>query len=113
MISTSILVSAKTGEAIETEYDSGIAPPTPEEALASERAAMICTRAQGKLAIGPEIWAQVVAMADDPETPWGLRVAVHDTYEWRRLDTNMDALIWAMQLTPEDADDLFRLAMTL
>jgi len=78
-----------------------------------QRAAMICTRAQGKLAIGPEIWAQVVALADDPETPWGLRVAVHDTYEWRRLDPNMDALIWAMQLTPEEADDLFRLAMTL
>ena len=89
------------------------APPTPEEILAAERAAMVCTRAQGKLAIGPEVWAQVVAMADEPDTPWGLKVAIYDTYEWRRLDPNMDVLIWAMQLTPEEADDLFRLAMTL
>ena len=87
--------------------------PTPEEALANERAAMVCSRAQGKMAIGPEVWAQVVAMADDPETPWGLKVAIYDTYEWRRLDPNMDVLIWAMDLTPEQADDLFRLAMTL
>ena len=105
------LISARTGKIIGDPPV--IAEPTPEEALQAERAAMICTRAQGKLAIGPEIWAQVVALADDPETPWGLRVAVHDTYEWRRLDPNMDALIWAMQLTPEEADDLFRLAMTL
>ena len=90
--------------------------PTPEEiaaALEAERADMVCSRAQGKLAIGPEVWAQVVAMADDPETPWGLKVAIFDTYEWRRLDPNMDVLIWAMQLTPDEADDLFRLAMTL
>ena len=87
--------------------------PTPEEILAAERAGWSCTRAQGKLAIGPEIWAKVVALADDPETPWGLKVAIYDTYEWRRLDPDMDALIWAMQLTPEEADDLFRLAMTL
>jgi len=87
--------------------------PDPAPSIEDQRAAMVCTRAQGKLAIGPEIWAQVVAMADDPETPWGIKVAIYDTYEWRRLDPNMDALIWAMGLTPEEADDLFRLAMTL
>ena len=89
------------------------APLTPEETLAYERASMVCSRSQGKLAIGPEIWGQVVALAEDPETPWGLKVAIYDTYEWRRLDPNMDALIWAMDLTQEEADDLFRLAMTL
>jgi len=101
------LISAKTGKIIGD-------PPVPREPTPDElRAAMTCTRAQGKLAIGPEIWAQVVAMADDPETPWGLKVAIYDTYEWRRLDPDMDVLIWAMGLTPEEADDLFRLAMTL
>ena len=101
------------GKVIRDALPGELPEPTPEEILAAERAAMICTRAQGKLAIGPEVWAQVVAMADDPETPWGLKVAIYDTYEWRRLDPNMDVLIWAMQLTPEEADDLFRLAMTL
>ena len=101
------LISAKTGKII------GVPPVPREPNIEEQRAAMICTRAQGKLAIGPEVWAQVVAMADEPDTPWGLKVAIFDTYEWRRLDPNMDVLIWAMQLTPEEADDLFRLAMTL
>ena len=107
-----IIVNAATGKSVIVNIPNA----TPEEiaaALEAERASMVCTRAQGKLAIGPEVWAKVVAMADEPETPWGLKVAVYDTYEWRRLDPNMDVLIWAMQLTPEEADDLFRLAMTL
>ena len=95
------------------QREAELAAITPESLLAQERARMVCSRAQGKTAIGPEIWAGVLALADDPETPWALKVAVHDTYEWRRLDPNMDTLIWAMGLTPEEADDLFRLAMTL
>ena len=87
--------------------------PDPAETLAAERAAMKCTRQQGKLALGPTVWAGVVALADDPDTPWGLKVAVQDTVEWERMDEDMAALIWAMQLTDEQADDLFRLAMTL
>ena len=89
--------------------------PTPDaaEALAAERAAMKCTRQQGKLALGAAVWAGVVALADGPDTPWGLKVAVSDTVEWERMDQDMAALIWAMQLTDEQADDLFRLAMTL
>lgn len=93
---------------------------TPEEianaeaqALIQERAEMSCSRAQGKMAIGADVWAQVEAMANAPETPWALKVVIYDTYEWRRLDPNMDALIWAMGLTQEQADDLFRLATTL
>lgn len=88
-------------------------PQPPEPTIEEQRATWSCSRAQGKLAIGPEVWANVVAMADDPETPWGLKVAIYDTYEWHRLDPNMDVLIWAMGLTDEQADDLFRLAMTL
>ena len=85
----------------------------PQELLAKERANMVCTRQQGKLALGPTVWASVLALADDPDTPWGLRVAIEDTVEWRRTDEDMQALIWAMGLTEEQADDLFRLAMTL
>lgn len=93
---------------------------TPEEvsafeagALAAERATMKCSRAQGKMAIGADVWAQVEAMANDPATPWALKVAIYDTNEWNRSNKNMDALAWAMGLTPEQTDDLFRLAVTL
>lgn len=85
--------------------------PTAEELLERERAAMKCSRRQGKLALGEEKWKEVLSIADDPEMPWGLRVAVHDTYEWHRNSEEMSALIWAMGLTPEEADDLFRAAM--
>ena len=85
----------------------------PSELLAEERSKMKCTRAQGKMAIGSAIWASVLLLAEDPETPWALKVAIEDTTEWERLNPNMVTLIWAMQLTDEEADDLFRLAMTL
>ena len=85
----------------------------PATLLAQERRAMTCSRAQGKTVIGPDIWNQVTALAKDMETPWGLKVVIYDTYVWNRLDPNMDALIWAMGLTPEQADDLFRAAMDL
>ena len=87
--------------------------PTPAEILAAERAAMVCTRQQGKLALGSTVWASVLTMVDDPDTPWGLKVAIEDTVEWRRTDEDMQALVWAMGLSEEQADDLFRLAMTL
>ena len=87
--------------------------PYPAEVLAAERAAMVCTRQQGKLALGPTVWASVLTMVDDPDTPWGLKVAIEDTVEWRRTNEDMQALVWAMGLTEEQADDLFRLAMTL
>jgi hypothetical protein len=77
------------------------------------RAGMTCSRTQGKTVIGPDVWDQVTALAEDMETPWGLKVVIYDTYVWNRLDPNMDALIWAMGLTPEQADDLFRTAMDL
>ena len=87
--------------------------PDPAELLAKERANMKCTRQQGKLALGPTVWASVLALASEPDTPWGLKVAIEDTVEWRRTDEDMQALVWAIGLTEEQADDLFRLAMTL
>jgi len=98
--------SLVNGEWVEPQED-------PEQELKAWRENASCTRAQGKLAIGPEVWGQVVTMLDDPETPWGLRVAVEDTPVWNRNNEDMAALIWAMGLTEEQADDLFRLAVTL
>lgn len=90
-----------------------IKEPSATEVLAQERANMVCTRQQGKLALGETVWTSVLSLASDPNTPWGLRVAIEDTAVWRRTDEDMQALIWAMNLTEEQADDLFRLAMTL
>jgi hypothetical protein len=89
--------------------------PDPATALAEARAAMVCTRRQGKLAVGQALWAQTEALLEGmgADVPWGLRVAIYDTQEWRRTDPDMQALIWALNLTDEQADDLFRLAATL
>jgi hypothetical protein len=89
------------------------APAVYVPTLAERRAEMRCSRAQGKTVIGAVVWAQVTALADDPGTLWGLKVIIHDTYEWSRTDPNMDALIWAMGMTPTEADDLFTAAMNL
>ena len=89
------------------------APAAYVPTLAERRAKMTCSRAQGKTVMGAALWSQVTALADDPGTPWGLKVIIHDTYEWGRTDPNMDALIWAMGMTPAEADDLFTAAMNL
>lgn len=89
------------------------ATPTPTEELATERKYMSCTRQQGKIALGAQKWASLMALVADPAIPWGLRVAIDDTPIWHRTDGDMQALIWAMNLTEEEADDLFRLAATL
>lgn len=89
--------------------------------LDAEREAMVCTRRQGLLALGPTLWTQTEALLAsmeanpdvDPATVWALKVAIYHTQEWRRLDQDMAALIWALDLTPEQADDLFRRAMAI
>lgn len=95
------------------------APAVVPMSLAQEQALMRCTRQQGKLALGPSRWAQVLDLLAnpdpswDPATLWALQVAIEDTIEWRRLDPDMQVLIWAMNLTPQEADEIFRRAMTL
>ena len=89
------------------------APTVVQPTLAEQRAEMSCSRAQGMTVLGETVWARVIALAEDPSTPWALKVAVHNTYEWRRLSSDMDTLIWAMGLTAEEADALFVAAMAL
>jgi hypothetical protein len=103
----------KDGKIVEVEAVTVHPIVSPATLVAQERAAMTCSRAQGKTVIGADIWNQVIVLAEDMETLWGLKVVIYDTYVWNRLDPNMDALIWAMGLTPEQADDLFRAAMDL
>jgi hypothetical protein len=89
------------------------APLDPAAALALERAAMVCTRRQGKTAIGAALWARAEAIAADPETPWAMGVAILDADIWERLSPEMDALAWALGLEPVEVDALFRLAVSL
>lgn len=39
--------------------------------------------------------------------------AAEDTNDWRRMGASMGVLIWAMGLSPKNADDPFREAMAL
>tara|TARA_R110001606_G_scaffold193560_1_gene341264 strand:- start:26 stop:328 length:303 start_codon:yes stop_codon:yes gene_type:complete len=93
--------------------------PSKAEVLQREREQMVCTRQQGRLALGPTRWAATLALLEKPDpnwsptTLWVIQVAIEDTVEWRRTDPDMQMLLWAMNLTDEQADDLFRLAMTL
>ena len=81
--------------------------------IADKRILMVCSRQQGKLALGQEEWTKVLSLLDHEETPWGLRVAISDTTVWNRTDEDMAALVWAMNMSDEEADSMFILAMTL
>ena len=83
--------------------------PTPEEILAAERAAMICTPAQMRLVLHRmDLLAQVQAIADgDPEASIVWEYATQIV----RTSPLIEAL--ATNFTPEQIDDTFRAAMAL
>ena len=84
-------------------------PPTPEEILAEQRAAMICTPAQMRLALHRmDLLAQVQAIADgDPEASI--------VWEYATQIVRTSPLIEALSgdFTPEQIDDIFRAAMAV
>ena len=83
--------------------------PTPEETLAAERAAMICTPAQMRLALHRMgLLQQVQVIADgDPEASIVWEYATHIV----RTSPLIEAL--SGDLTPEQIDDIFRAAMAV
>ena len=83
--------------------------PTPEEILAQERAAMICTPAQMRLVLHRMgLLAQVQAIAEaDPEASIVWEYATQIV----RTSPLIEAL--ATNFTPEQIDDIFRAAMAL
>ena len=117
MIHTVKQINAKTGEISFIEYDDGETDPTAEEIAAAEldaeRAAMICSRLQARLALGAVTCAALDAMADDAETPWALAQTLKYAQTWHRLHETMDEIGWALDYTAEEIDALFRVAMTL
>ena len=84
-------------------------PPAPEDALAEERAAMICTPAQMRLALHRMgLLSQVQAIADaDPEASI--------VWEYATKIVRNSPLIEALgtDFTPEEIDDIFRTAMAI
>ena len=84
-------------------------PPTPEEILAAERAAMTCTPAQMRLALHRmDLLTQVQAIADaDPEASI--------VWEYATQIIRTSPLIEALgtDFTPEEIDDIFRVAMAV
>ena len=85
--------------------------PDPAAILATERAAMVCSRLQGRLVLGPETCAALDAMAADPETPWAMRQTIANAIEWRRTSQAMTELGYLLGYTDYQMDDLFRAAM--
>ena len=103
-----LVYSAKTGESRVEEMPQ----PTPEEiaaALEQERAAMICTPAQMRLALHRmDLLAQVQGIADsDPEASI--------VWEYATQIIRTSPLIEALgtDFTPEQIDEIFRAAMAV
>lgn len=82
-------------------------------ALEAERAEMQCSPLQGMLVLGEERWLQVEAFLASPETPFAMRTSITSAVVWYRNSQTIDELAWLMGLTPEEVDDLFRLAATI
>jgi hypothetical protein len=85
----------------------------PAEALAAERAAMSCSRLQGRLVLGEATCTALDAIANDDLTPWAMRQTINNAIEWRRTSQAMTELGYLLGYTDAQMDDLFRLAMTV
>lgn len=81
--------------------------------LAEWRANAKCSPLQGKLALGEPRWLAVEQLINDPETPWTMKQIIQDASVWERNSETMDTLIWLMGMTPEEADELFKIAMEI
>lgn len=90
-------------------------PPqlSPSELLSAERAAMVCSRLQGRLVLGEATCAAIDAIAADPLTPWAMRQTIANAIEWRRTSQAMTELGYLLGYTDAQMDELFRAAMTV
>ena len=78
----------------------------------AERAEMRATRMQLALALGPVRWQAILDYAAN-EAPWNVRIIVENTVDVPRISATVELLAWVLEMTPEQTDDLFRLAMTI
>ena len=84
--------------------------PTTAERLEIERAGMVVSALQGRLALGESGVAALDALAAHADTPWATKEAIKNASEWRRLSPLMVELGAALKYTPAQMDKLFRAA---
>jgi len=77
------------------------------------RQQMACTSLQGKIALGSDAWAKVLAYRDGPETPFSVKVTIDDSPTWKRLSQDISLIGWALDYTDEQMDELFVKAMNI
>ncbi len=70
-----------------------------------------CTALQGRLALGQAMCEQVTVML--PNMDWSARQAWEYATTWHRKSPLLVDLAKAFNMSPEQVDDLFRLAVTL
>ena len=86
--------------------------PTPEEALEAEREGMVASRFQAKAALMQAGHLSAVETAIEQADAL-TQLALAEAVEMRRTSPMIAALALAIDLTPEDVDDLFRVAMQI
>jgi len=77
------------------------------------RAGMVCTRLQGRLALGKAEIARLDAFIDSFPNNWALRQVVDNAVTWRRTSQDMVMLGFALDYTPERMDETFVRAMAI
>jgi hypothetical protein len=77
------------------------------------RAGMVCTRLQGRLALGKAEIARLDAFIESFQNNWALRQVVDNAVTWRRNSQDMEMLGFALDYTPERMDETFIRAMVV
>ena len=77
------------------------------------RDGMVCTRLQGRLALGEAEIARLDAFIDSFPNNWSLRQLVDNAVTWRRPSQDMVMLGFALDYTPERMDETFIRAMAI
>jgi hypothetical protein len=82
-------------------------------AIEELRAGMVCTRLQGRLALGEVEIARLDAFIDGFPNSWALRQVVDNSVTWRRTSQDMEMLGFALDYSPEKMDETFIRAMAI
>ena len=77
------------------------------------RAGMVCTRLQGRLALGKAEIDRLDAFIDSFPNSWSLREVVDNSVNWRRTSQDMQMLGFALGYDDAQMDETFSRAMVI
>jgi hypothetical protein len=77
------------------------------------RAGMVCTRLQGRLALGRVEIDRLDAFINGFPNSWALRQIVDNSVNWRRTSQDMEMLAHALDYSPTQMDEAFIRAMAI